>query len=101
MKRRVTLSVVTLAASAMVHPANATTPAFLGPPVIAPPGVGFHGVPVQPGPPGGDPGVHKIYGVPVLPGPPRGDPGVKGFHGSAVIPPGPQLPPPSVPGWIF
>lgn len=101
MKRRVTLSVVTLAASAMVHPANATPPAFLGPPLAAPPGTGFHGVAVQPGPPSGDPGLHGFHGVSVLPGPPGGDPGLHRVHGVAVIPPGPSTLIPILQGWIF
>ncbi len=98
MKKRVTLSVVTLAAGAMVHPANAGAPSFLGPPIPAPLGTGFHGVAVQPGPPGGNPGFH---GVAVLPGPPSGDPGLHGVHGVVVIPHGPHSLIPPVPGWLF
>ncbi len=83
MKRTVTLSVMTLAASAMVHPANA-----------------FFGVAVRPPTPGvGLPG--PIWQIPSFPGVKfSGDPGLKGFYGAGVTP-GVPGPPPRGPNGVY
>ncbi len=93
MKRSVTLSVVTLAASAMVNPANAVINGTVTRP--PPPGVGLPGpiwhFPSFPGVKFDHPGT-GFFGTAVNPPSPTGGATGPTVLGSAVIPPAPQLP---------
>ncbi len=90
MKRGVTLSVVSLAASTMVHPAYA----FNGT-AVQPPGPGisipFGQIPSFPGGNffNGNPGLHGVHGTVVNPGPPTNPNGV--MIGASVVPSPPAI----------